>query len=156
MEPLQHLSALQGCGLFADGLQGHMELALKDQLFVVFDDVSLHGHTSQNGNRNPVCVFGLVSCICAFTFQMMMMLRSSSLDCLTMLARSQEPPSAAADPGWVLLPNGTTVACCLDFKMWWLQEKNSPQGVEELIICTQQQNDQGYIEESTEILRRHC
>lgn len=69
-----------------------MELALEDQLFVVFNDVGLHGHTSQNGNRSPVCVFGLVSCKCEFTFQMMMMLRSSSLDCLTMLARSQEPP----------------------------------------------------------------
>lgn len=48
IEPLLHLSALQGRGLFADGLQGHMELALEDQLFVVFDDVGLHGHASQN------------------------------------------------------------------------------------------------------------
>lgn len=111
MEPLLHLSALQGRGLFADGLQGHMELALEDQLFVVFDDAGLHGHTTQNGNRKHVCFFGLVSCKCAFTLQMMMMLRSSSLDCLTMLARSQEPPSAA-DSGWVLLPDGATVARC--------------------------------------------
>lgn len=47
MEPLLHLSALQGRGLFADGLQGHVQLALEDQLFVVFDDGGLRGHAPQ-------------------------------------------------------------------------------------------------------------
>lgn len=54
-----YLSALQGSRLFANGLQGDVELALDNQLFVVLDDASLRGHASRGGSGNYLRVSSL-------------------------------------------------------------------------------------------------